>query len=1069
MNKIFSSLILLMALSHLAFSQVTGIVTDAQDNTPIIGASVLIKGTGAGTSTDQNGAFSINAQKGDVIEVRFIGYQAEVITLGDQTELKIQLKEDQVTLNEVVVTALGISRQSKSLGYVVQSVDSKQVTTSQDPNLVNNLTGKVAGVTITNGGAGVGSTSRIVIRGVNSFSSSSQPLFVVDGVPINNETVFNNSVNNSSNAGTWAEVDWGNGAAEFNASDIDKINVLKGAAAAALYGTRAASGAIVITTKKSDSEKGKFNFNYTTNNMVNTPLIMPRIQGSYGAGNGNTPYQYVDGTQSYENNIPNYGPPLDGRNIVQFDSPVLDASGNATGLQAADLVARSAIPGNTVQATPWVAHPDNFKNFLQTGFTSINNLSVSTNTDNGSYRVSFGNLSNKGIAPNTDLYRYQLSLRAETKLSDKLTANYYVGYINSGSKNRPNIGYGSESVMYTFFGVYGMPENINLASLRDKWWQSGQEGYKQFRYWANHDNPYVTMFENTNSFAKNRLISNASLKYQFNSHWNLMARTGIDSYSEHRESHRVFSSVRFPNGGFRTDDVTYFENNTDFLLSYARNSTTDWNFNASVGGNRFQQKTYYLRNIASDLISPGLYNFSNARTLLPPLETKTEKEIYSLYAFADLSYQNWVFLNVTARNDVTSTLPSGKNSFLYPSASLSAVISDKIELPRYISYLKLRASTAQVGRDANPYSINNTFVTNTPFGSNPLTTGNSVLANNNLKPSTTTMQEYGVDVRFLDGRVGVDVAVYNSDTQNEIVQLPLPISSGYTNAFVNGGSINNKGVEVILSGSPLRSTRGLNWDMTFNFSHNYGTVTALPAGVDSYKYFEVTQYDRYFRSIQYNAVVGEKLGNMYGNVFVRDANGNIVYNNGIPQVTNQNTRHLLGNYNPDFILGWTNNLTYGNLNLAMTWDWRQGGVFYSYTKLGLLQNGMSVDTQYRPASGIVGAGVKTDGSPNDVSVSPANYYLNYYNPNNNEVFTYDASYIKLREVRLGYTFHGILANHPKSSLSLNLIGRNLLLFTKNGDVDPENLALRGNQILPGIEYNSFPSQRSYGFSLSLNY
>ncbi len=1069
MKIIFTSIFLTLVMVQLSFGQITGKVTDAKDNTPIIGASILVKGTGNGTSTDLDGKFSLDAKQGDVLEVRFVGYEVQQITVTDQTELNIALKEDLVTLNEVVVTALGISRQSKSLGYVVQSVDSKQVLTSQDPNLVNNLTGKVAGVTITNGGAGVGSTSRIVIRGVNSFSSSSQPLFVVDGVPINNETIFNNSVNNSSNAGTWAEVDWGNGAAEFNASDIDKVNVLKGAAAAALYGTRAASGAIVITTKKSEAEKGKFNFNYTTSDMISTPLIMPRIQGSFGAGNGNTPYQYVDGTQSYENNIPNYGPPLDGRNIVQFDSPVLDANGNATGLQAADLVARKSVPGNTVQATPWVAHPDNFKNFLQTGYTSINNLSVSTRTDNGTYRISFGNLANQGIAPNTDLYRYQLSLRAETNLTDKLSANYYVGYINSGSKNRPNIGYGSESVMYTFFGVYGMPENINLASLRNKWWQTGEEGYQQFRYWANHDNPYITMYENTNSFKKNRLISNASLKYQFNSHWNLMMRTGLDSYSEHRESHRAFSTVRFQNGGFRTDDVTYFENNTDFLLSYAKNSSSDWNYNFSIGGNRFVQQSYYLRNIAAELISPGLYNFSNAKTLLPPLETKTEKMIYSAYAFADISYQNWVFLNLTARNDVTSTLPSGKNSFIYPSASLSAVISDKIDMPRYISYLKLRASAAQVGRDSNPYSINNTYTTNTPFSGTPLTTGNSVLANNNLQPSTTTMQEFGFDARFLENRIGVDVAVYNSDTRNEIVQLPLPISSGYTNAYVNGGAINNKGVEVILSGTPFKSARGLNWDMTLNFSHNYGTVTALPAGVDSYKYFEVTQYDRYFRSIQYNAAVGEKMGNMYGNVFVRDDKGNIVYNNGIPQVTNQNTRHRLGNYNPDFILGWTNNLSYGNFNLAMTWDWRQGGVFYSYTKLGLLQNGMSVDTQNRPSGGIVGVGVKQDGSVNDVSVSPATYYLNYYSPNNNEVFTFDASYVKLREVRLGYTFHNIIANHPKATLNFNLIGRNLLLFTQNKDVDPENLALRGNQILPGIEYNSFPSQRSYGFSLTLNY
>lgn len=1072
MLKIFT-VIVALGISFYAHSQITGKITDANDSSPISGVNIVVKGSGTGTISGSDGRFSLQAKSGDILEVSFVGYKREQVTIADQTEVTIALTEDATSLNEVVVTALGLKKEYKSLGYVTQSVTNQQITNSQDPNLINNLQGKVAGLTITNGGAGVGSTSRIVIRGVNSFNSSSQPLFVVDGVPINNETIFNNSVNNSANTGTWAEVDWGNGAAEFNAADAENITVLKSAAAAALYGTRAASGAIIITTKKADGDKGRMHVDFTSQNSLNTPLVMPRIQNQYGAGaNGNPPppYAYVNGAGSTENNIPNYGPAFSPTTLVnQFDSPVLDASGKVIpGLQAADLVARGAYPGSTIQATPWVGHADNFKNFLQTGNTTINNLSLSSSTDKGSYRISFGNLSNKGIAPNTDLTRYQLSVRAESKLTDKLTANYYLGYINSGSGNRPNIGYGSESVMYTFFGVYGMPENINLESLKNKWWQTGQTGYQQFRYWANHDNPYVTMFENTNSFKKNRLIGNTSLKYEFTPELNLMVRTGLDYYSDHRESHRVFSTVRFPTGGFRTDDVTYLENNTDFLLNYTKKPSSNWNFNASVGGNRFYQSSYYVRNIASSLITPGLYNFSNAAVQLPPLETKTEKIIYSLYGFGEVSYQNWIYLNLTARNDVSSTLPKGKNSFVYPSASLSLVLSDKLELPKPISFLKLRVSDAQVGRDATPYSSANTYLTNAPFGTNALTTGNQALANNNLKPSTTTTQEYGMDIRFLNNRIGLDVAVFNSDTRNEIVSLPVPQSSGYASAYVNGGSINNKGIEFILSGSPLKSSRGINWDMTFNFTHYTGTVTALPDGINTYQYFSVTQYDRYFRQIVYNAQVGQKLGNMYGNVFVRDPKGNIVYNKGIPTITS-NSAGLLGNYNPTFILAWTNYLTYKDFNLSMVWDWHHGGSLYSYTRLGLLQNGMSTETAYRPAGGIIGKGVKSDGTPNDVSVSPATYYLNYYNPSNNELFTYDASYLKLREMRFGYTFRRVIKNNPSATINLSLIGRNMLLFAPIKDVDPESLALRGGSILPGVEYNSFPSQRTYGFSFSLKY
>ncbi|OQP39402.1 hypothetical protein A4D02_17405 [Niastella koreensis] len=1053
---------------------VTGTVIDNQDKTPLAGVGIIVKGQKKAAITDDAGNFKIEVLPNTVLVISHLGYKPVEITTGE-TAMSIELERDTKTMNEVVVTALGISKQAKALGYAVQSLNSRQLTQAPDPNLINNLAGKLAGVQITNGGAGVGSTSRIVVRGENSFSGTNQPLFVVDGVPINNETYFNNALENSSNQGTWAEVDWGNGAAEISPNDISKITVLKGPTAAALYGSRAANGAIVLTTKKGTHEKGLMGVSINSTTSFETPLKLPRLQNEYGAGVNAYPlsgtpntYSFVNGAGSSENNIPNWGLKFDPTvKVLQFDSPV-----PGTDLQAGDLIPLG-VNGLHATPTPWVGHANHFKDFLQTGITTQNNVSFSGANENGSYHFSIGNLYNRGILPGTDLRRYTLALRASHKFSNKLTTDFFINFINGNSSNRPNIGYGSESVMYTYFGVYGMPINVDLNSLK-KEWQTSRDQQNQFRYWNNHDNPYVTLNDNVNSFNKNRLIGNASLKYAVTPQLDVMLRTGSDIYDDHREGHRAFTTVRFPTGGFRTDDVNYFENNTDFLVSYRKKPGRLLNINASIGGNRFMQNISYNRNIANALITPGLYNFSNAQSQLPTLFQKYDKVVYSAYAFADLDYKSMLFLNVTARNDHSSTLPKGNNSFFYPSASLSGIVSEMVHLPTPISYFKLRVSAAQVGRDADPYSIANTYITNTPFNSYPLTTGNPVLANNNLKPSATTTSEAGMEIRFLNDRIGLDATFYNSNTRNEVVQLPIPISSGYTNAFVNGASINNKGIELMLSASPFHSDKlnGFNWDMNFNFSHNVAKVTALPGGINTYIYAQVTQYDRYYRSIQYEAKVGERIGNMYGNSFVRDGQGNILYNKGVPQfTTTQNS--LLGNYNPDFILGWFNNLSYKNFNMGFVWDWHQGGKFFSYTELGVLAGGMSVETLPGRETGLIGKGVMDDGSgkyvPNTVKVDAATYYNGYYNATNNEAFMYNASYLKLRELRLGYTFRNIFSKAPGSKLNVSFIARNVLEFTQNKDVDPETLALRGQQILPGTEFLSIPATKSYGLSVGLDF
>jgi len=1051
-------------------STITGKILDATDRKTIIGASVRVKGGSEGAATDANGNFKIVARPNATLIIAYIGYLTKEI-LVSQVEGTILLSPDTKQLNEVVVTALGISKQSKALGYSVQTLNSRQVGSVPDPNLVNGLQGKIAGVQITNGSAGVGSTSRIVIRGENSFGGTNQPLFVIDGVPINNDTYFNDAINNSSSQGTWAEVDWGNGAADINPNDVEKMTILKGPTAAALYGSRAANGAIVITTKKGKSKDGLVGITFNSQTTLESVLRFPKLQNQYGAGNGSVEYKYVNGGGSTENNIANFGHAFDPNYLVaQFDSP----QGPYT---AADLNAVKTLPAGTVPtATPWIAHTDNINKFFGTGVTTQNNIAFSTGDNKNNYRFSAGNLYNHGLVGNIDLIRNTFSFGATNKYTDKLSSNVYLNYINSYSNNRPNIGYGSENVLYTFHGVYGMPLNINIESLK-KHWAEGQTDIAQYRYWNNHDNPYLTVNDNTNSFKRNRIIGNAQLNYQFTPAFNAFVRTGIDNYTDNREGKRVFGTVRFPSGGFRTDDVTYIENNTDFLVDYKPQKTSLFHINLAGGGNRFTQSVNYIRNIANSLIAPNLYNFSNALTLLPPELVKQQRATYSLYGFGDIDYKGLIYLNITGRNDWSSTQPINHNSYFYPSASISAILSDIFKMPEPISLLKIRASAAQVGHDADPYSINNTYTTNTPFNSSPLTSITNTLANSNLKPSATRSYEAGFELRLLKDRIGLDATYYISDTKDEIVQVPIPISSGFTAAFVNGGKIRDKGFEFVLTASPLRSSNGLNWNTTFNFSHDVSTVTGLPNGLSSYKYADVTQYDRYFRSIQYNAVVGERFGNIYGRYFKRAPGGQIIYQNGLPVTSAETDRKVLGNYNPDFIVGWYNTFNYKNFNFDMTWDWRQGGKYYSYTELGLLQGGFSPLTlPGRAEGGIIGQGVMDDGTntkqyvPNNVKVTAANYYTNgIYNPNNNEEFIYNATYVKLREVKLGYTFRHIFGKSSFGSLNASLVGRNLLLFTQNKDVDPENLALRGNKILPGIEFLSYPSTRSYGLNINLSF
>ena len=604
------ALVSLCLPAHAQDRAIEGTVVDAQTN-PIPGVNVLVKGTNQGTITNIDGQYRINVS-GDTeaLVFSFVGYETKEVPIGTQSIIDVDLSEDARQLGEVVVTALGVERETKALGYAVEEVQGSSITQARETNLVNSLSGRVAGVNVTGGSTTIGGSARITIRGESSLNiNKNQPLFIVDGVPINNNVV------GSSGSGN-LETDYGNGAGEINPDDVESISVLKGPNAAALYGSRAANGVIIITTKSGKNNQG-LGVSVNSTATFEDPLRLPDWQDVYGQGNRGQ-FAFVDGDGSgiADGVDESWGPRLDGQLIPQFDSPR-----NVPGFRGGDIDV--APDGSTITPTPWLANPDNVTDFFETGLTLTNNVAVSGGNESGSFRLSYTNLDQTGMLPNTDLRRNTVLFSGGYKLSEKLKADATVNYIRSRSDNRPSISYGTESLMYLWVW-YG--RQINTNNLRD-YWQPGLEGQQQFNYNYNyHDNPYFTMYENTNGQAKDRLLGNISLTYDFTDELSLMVRSGTDFYRELRDRKRAFSTQRFPFGMYREDNIFFEERNTDFLLSYNKTLNETWSLGASFGGNRMDQTYEYNELVAPQLSIPGVYNFGNARVALQSEEFVDRKQ-----------------------------------------------------------------------------------------------------------------------------------------------------------------------------------------------------------------------------------------------------------------------------------------------------------------------------------------------------------------------------------------------------------------------------------------------------------
>lgn len=1064
------------AQSGWAQQKITGAVTDNAGD-PVIGASITVLNGQEGTLTDAMGQYGITLYNGQTkLVFSYFGFETQTVDVSGKSILNVTLTPSEIQLEEVVITALGVSREQRALGYAVQGLKSKDIASVPAPNAVDNLSGKLAGVYVTGGSSGPTASSNVTIRGQTSLNGNSQALFIVNGVPITNGLFSPGDGLNGSST-----IDFGNGAQIINSFDIENISVLKGPAAAALYGSRAANGVIYVTTKTGQNSTG-WGVSVNSNTVIETPLKLPNFQDQFGNG-GYGKYSYSNGANYtgdyYDAFGENWGPRTNGQLIKQWDSKG--------------------------EAVPFEAAPNNMRNFFQTGVSTNNNVSISHADENGDFRFSATQLNRRGIVPNTDLSRSTLQTSVGKKLfNNRLEFRANAMYVGSGSNNVPNAGYDeSSSVMYSFLWL---PRNTAIDDLRE-YWKPGQENVQQAyveELWGN--NPWMIVNENTNSFNARRLLGDINATYHVNDRMNLRVRTGQDMKNDIRQYRRATSTKKVLFGSFREDRLSFMENNTEALLSWANAAPLeqkDLRIDAKLGGNLMMQQSSSLIANNPQLLQPGVFTLTNNRSNVQTEGRYARKAIRSVFGMASFAYKSMYYLDLSARNDWSSTLPVENNSYFYPAASASVVVSEMADLGK-ISFLKLRGALAQVGSDTDPYLLNNTYSPSAMFGGNPAFGINSFATNPDLRPERTTSSEFGIDARFAKGRYGMDLAVYDMTTKDQIIYLPVASSTGRSSRLANGGAIRNTGIELQLYGDLVKSNN-FKWNSRINLGANRAVVVSLPEGVSGGYPIVANMFpnDGGTAGLEYVAVEGELLGQLKGLTFERDADGNIIHQDGYPMVSEE--KSTIGSYQPKARIGWMNSFSVGNWQANILFDGQIGGLIYSrshtlHNTAGNLVNdddphldmnaidgraiyGVSYDSNGQPvyteesAGGVVGAGVMYDSNgnlvENTVSVPLRDYYYKYYGNvwrrDNIEPSTFDASYLKLRQLSVAYTVpKEKLANTGLEGLTISFIGRNLLLFSMVPTIDPETYSIRNGLFVNGYESTSMPSLRSFGFSINAN-
>ncbi|QDO93787.1 SusC/RagA family TonB-linked outer membrane protein [Formosa sediminum] len=1031
---------------QLTFAQeklISGTVSD-EAGLPLPGVNIIIKGTSQGTQSDFDGNYSLSASSGDVLSFSFMGYKSKTITVGTSTTINLTMTEDLSELDEVVVTALGIKRDEKALGYSSQEVSSEQLVTVRDANVVNSLSGKVAGINVTNASGAVGSESRIVIRGISSISGNTQPLIIVDGVVLDNS-----SYGNSSSSGGNSTP---NGLADINQDDIASMNVLKGGAATSLYGMRGANGVIVITTKSGNTKSDQLGIEISSNVSFENAYVLPEYQNSYGQGFDTTYFEYVDGVTGDGGIDESWGAPLDvGYEFIQWDS--FDG-----------------------EAKPWVSHPDNVKNFYETGITTNNNIAFSKSGDGYNGRVSMGMTDQKGIIYNTDLRKYNFGGKLNFDLSDKWSVGLSVNYTKTESSNLPSLGYGDANNQIGQLVWSG--RNVDFQALKDYenlplGYASGSDTATPINWnLAYNNNPYWALDNNTNTFDRNRILGNVNITYQITDDLSLTAQTGIDYFSSLDTSRRAFGTYESTRGSYEETQRTRYEINSQAILNYNIDFTEKFNTSLSIGGQSMVNNYHRLYMEASELQVPDVYNISNTRDgVTPGLEqTQTDQKINSGFGIAQFSYDDVVFLDLTGRNDWASVLPTSKNSFFYPGANLSAIVSDMIGMNN--SFLKLRAGWAKVGSSGplSPYSLEPAYSFGTAWGTTPVASSPTTLWNPNIKNETTEEIEVGFDTRLFSNRLRLDFTYYDKETSDVIMAKEISGASGNLYFWDNAATLTNKGFEVTLGADIIRNPGdGFNLGITANFARNRNKAQDIdddPTTNDG----SIVLGGLWNVDIQ--AKEGEAVGAIYGPAFARNEDGEIIYSNGLP--TQDPTYQVLGNINPDWTGGLNIDMSYKNIRFSTLFDVKWGGDIYSQTNSWGNYAGVLAETLPGRETGIVGKGVKSDGNggwvANDVVQTASTFYGTTYGPNIAEAAVYDASFVKWRELALFYDFPlKKWASTGVNQLSLGVTVRNLaILYKKAPNIDPES-AFSNSTGAQGLEYAQVPSTRSIGINLNVKF
>lgn len=1036
MTAVFTLLLLPALAAAQQGATISGrVISDAGEALP--NTSVFLQGTSIGTLTGEDGRYSFTVAGQNVtgdsatLTARRIGYKQASVRIklvpGTITQ-DITLQTMATQLQAVVTTALGVQKEKSQLGTAQQQLSSEELNTTRSQNFVDQLEGKVSGVTIIGAGT-AGGSSKIVIRGANSINGNNSPLYVVDGMP-----VVNDNRGGSPNGGSLSNtgLDAGSTIGDINPDDIATISVLKGPNAAAIYGSRAANGAIIITTKhgRSGHVSTQINTSYT---WEKTPNLID-WQNLYGQGSSGK-FQYVDGAGSGINDgyDQSYGPRMDGRLIDQFTGP----------------------------QQPWVPHPDNVESFFNTGHNFTTTIAVSGGTDNANARVSVGNTNIEGVIPNNSFHNIDGSLTGDLKLGSRITTTASFRYARNRAENRPGMGYNTGTMeQFLWFG-----RQVDMDVLRNKFYD---EDGNLFNWNHNfHNNPFWLQYENPEADNRERIITSASGTYQVNDWLRATLRAGLDSYNWHIERDFAKGNIAYsdPNyaGAFTFLNQYNSENNIDFLLNGTRELTSrlsvDGLFGATRRYNEFRTDQLYTPGISV----PGIYNVSNAAITPTPDGEYRERQTNSVYGSLAFTWDGWWTLEGTARNDWSSTLPKGKNSYFYPSVNTSMVLTDAIPslASGALSYLKLRAAFAQVGNDAPPYQLASTYEGEADkFGSLPQYALSTNIANANLKPEITNSFEVGTEVGLFDNRVTLDASYYDKSTRNQIINLIVSSTGGFRTKSLNAGEISNHGVDALLTAIPVR-TDNFEWTTSLNFGRNRSKVVSLTEGLST-----VVLASQ--RSATIEAHVGQPYGALYGATYLRDdATGQLLLSNGLPQ---QGPVELLGNINPDWTGGWNNTFKYRQFSFGFLFDIRQGGETFSNTNMMCEQSGACASTlRGREVAwnepGVTGKGIdEATGQPNDKTVTSEQWFQAKWLIN--EAYTYDLSYVKLREVRLGYELPASLVQKlSASAANISLVGRNLWTHKNIPNIDPEFAYSNGNA--EGFEYMPIPQSRVFGINLRI--